>query len=374
MSLALTPSTSLPPLTIGRWTLPVPVIQGGMGVRVSAHGLASAVAQEGGAGIIASVALGLGSRHFHTSGDFYKANRLALVDELRWARALSPEGILGVNCMVAVRDFATLVRTAVRHGAQLVICGAGLPLGLPDLTKERPEAALIPIVSSLRAAKIIARRWWSHAKRLPDAIVFEDPNKAGGHLGARREEIGDAKYSAERVVPELAAWSRESYAGEIPIVLAGGVWDRADIDRALDLGASGVQMASRFICTEECDADDAYKQAFIDAKEGETEIVDSPAGLPGRALSSAFMKRLHSGGAFARECAVSCLERCGCRDEGGRFCIAEALHHARLGRLARGLVFSGTNGPRHRAIVKVRDVFDELLGRAAPQGLRAVQA
>ena len=173
MSLALAPSPSLPPLTIGRWTLPVPIIQGGMGVRISAHGLASAVAEEGGAGIIASVALALGSRHFRKASDYYRANKLALVDELRWARALSPEGILGVNCMVAVRDFETLVKTAVEHGAQIVICGAGLPLGLPEITKARPEAALVPIVSSLRAAKIIAKRWWSHAKRLPDAIVFE---------------------------------------------------------------------------------------------------------------------------------------------------------------------------------------------------------
>ncbi len=361
-----TATTALPSLQIGEWTLPVPIIQGGMGVRVSAHKLASAVANEGGAGIVASVALSLASDYYKKATDYFRANKLALADELRWAREQSPLGIIGTNCMVAVRDFEAMVRTSVENGAQMIISGAGLPLRLPELASANPKTALVPIVSSLRAAQLIARRWWQHYKRLPDAIIFEDPNKAGGHLGVKRDELGGEQHGAEEVVPQLAAWARETYGDEIPIIAAGGIWDRFDIDRMFELGARGVQMATRFICTEECDADEQFKKAFLEATEEDTVIVDSPAGLPGRALSTELTQRLARGEEVYDHCDVVCLRRCGCRDgKSSSFCIAHALHAAQQGDMREGLVFTGSNALRAKTIVKVRDIFRELTGRVA---------
>ena len=350
----------LPPLEIGEYTIPVPIIQGGMGVRVSAHNLAAAVANEGGVGIVAALALSLASRHYKKGKDYYKANIKALIDELHLAREKSPKGIIGTNCMVAIRDFEAMVRTSAENGAQMIICGAGLPLRLPEFAAANPKTALVPIISSLRAAVLMAKRWKKLYKRLPDAILFEDPNRAGGHLGIDRAQLYDAEYSTERVVPQLAEWSRKEYGDEIPIVTAGGIWDRADIDRALALGAKGVQMASRFLCTYECDAHPNYKQAFIDAKPTDVVIVDSPAGLPGRALNTPFTRALFGGGEVASKCIATCLEHCTCREEKEAFCIAEALHRAQQGDLEHGLVFTGSNGVRHTRIVHVRDIFREL--------------
>lgn len=352
----------LPPLRIGEYTIPVPIIQGGMGVRVSAHRLASAVANEGGVGVIAAVALSLASKYYVKGRDYYRANVKALIDELQMARAASPAGIIGVNCMVAIRDFEAMVRTSVENGAQLIISGAGLPLRLPEFATANPKTALVPIISSLRAAKLLAKRWHKLYKRLPDAIVFEDPNRAGGHLGVKNaRQLFSAEYDTDIVVPELAEWSRVEYADEIPIVTAGGIWDRQDIDRAFSLGAKGVQMASRFICTFECDAHDRYKQAFIDAQDGDVVIVDSPAGLPGRALNTPFTKTLLRGGEVADTCIATCLDACRCREEKETFCIALALHRAQQGDMENGLVFTGTNATRHTGLVHVRDIFRELL-------------
>ncbi|MBF0165125.1 MAG: nitronate monooxygenase [Magnetococcales bacterium] len=352
----------LPPLRIGEYTIPVPIIQGGMGVRVSAHRLASAVANEGGVGVIAAVALSLASKYYEKGRDYYRANVKALIEELQLARAASPAGIIGVNCMVAIRDFEAMVRTSVENGAQMIISGAGLPLRLPEFATANPKTALVPIISSLRAAKLLAKRWHKLYKRLPDAIVFEDPNRAGGHLGVKNaQQLFSPEYDTDIVVPELAEWSRAEYADEIPIVTAGGIWDRKDIDHAFSLGAKGVQMASRFICTFECDAHDHYKQAFIDARDGDVVIVDSPAGLPGRALNTTFTKTLLRGGEVADTCIATCLDACRCREEKETFCIALALHRAQQGDMENGLVFTGTNATRHTGLVHVSDIFRELI-------------
>ncbi|MGN7612006.1 NAD(P)H-dependent flavin oxidoreductase [Magnetococcales bacterium HHB-1] len=353
----------LPPLTIGEHTLSVPIIQGGMGVRVSANNLAAAVGNEGGMGVIATVALSLASKYYKKAKDYYQANRMALADELIMAREKSPKGIIGTNCMVAIRDFEDMVRTSVEHGAQVIISGAGLPLRLPEFAAANPKTALVPIVSSVRAAMLIAKRWWRLYKRLPDAVVFEDPNTAGGHLGAGRDELFSEKFGMEQVLPALAEWSQKSYNGEIPIITAGGIWDRKDIDHAFDLGANGVQMASRFICTHECDAHDNFKQAFLKPNKGNVVIVDSPAGLPGRALHTQFTKKLFQGEDVFAKCFASCLHACRCRDEEETFCIAQALHEAQQGNLENGLVFTGSNANRHDRIVHVRDIFNEILGR-----------
>lgn len=353
----------LPSLTIGQHTLSVPIVQGGMGVRVSAHGLASAVANEGGAGLIATVALGVASKYYKKGKDYFRANKKALADELIWAREKSPKGIIGVNAMVAITDFEAMVKTSVEYGAQLIVSGAGLPLRLPEFAAANPKTALVPIVSSLRAGKLLAKRWFKTYGRLPDALVFEDPATAGGHLGVDRTKIYSTDEPAAKVVNDLAEWSKKDYGDEIPIIWAGGIWDRADIDMALSHGAKGVQMASRFICTHECDAADAFKQAFIEAKEGDAVIIDSPAGLPGRALKTNFTIQHMDGQEVSEDkCFASCLAECGYRDRREAFCICSALHLAQQGNMEKGLVFTGTNAIRHDKIQSMHEVFQELNG------------
>lgn len=362
-----TPAPPLPSLQIGEHTLKVPIIQGGMGVRVSSHGLAAAVAKEGGAGIIATVALSLASEHYKKGKDYYKANIKALQDEFVLARQISPKGIIGTNCMVAIKDFEPMVRTSVECEADIIVCGAGLPLRLPEFAASRPQTALLPIVSSLRAAKLLTKRWLKLYKRRPDAFVFEDPNTAGGHLGVSRDQLFDAKHSADAVVPQLAEWSKKEYNDEIPIITAGGIWDRKDIDHAFDLGAKGVQMASRFLCTHECDAHENFKNAFINATPDDIVIVDSPAGLPGRALKTPFTRTLFRGGEVANKCFATCLDHCSCREDKLAFCIATALHNSQQGNLEEGLVFTGTNAVRHSRMMHIKEIFDELKsGRPAP--------
>jgi nitronate monooxygenase len=333
-----------------------------MGVRVSAHKLASAVSNEGGLGVIATVALSLASKYYKKAKDYYRANKQALADELILARQQSPQGIIGTNCMVAIRDFEAMVRTSVEYGAQVIVSGAGLPLRLPELAADNRETALVPIVSSLRAAQLIAKRWYRQYHRIPEGIVYEDPNLAGGHLGASRRELFSDKFDQNTVIPALAEWSRKEYNDEIPIITAGGIWDRHDIDVALSRGAKGVQMASRFICTHECDAHPAYKERFITATPGDVVIVDSPAGLPGRALRSPFTQNLARGAEVASKCFATCLSECLCRDQEEAFCIAEALHRAQQGDMENGLIFTGTNAVRHKRIVHIHEIFEELLG------------
>ncbi|MEO5376746.1 MAG: nitronate monooxygenase family protein [Magnetococcus sp. DMHC-6] len=361
-----TPLSPLPKLQIGEHTLPFPIIQGGMGVRVSAHRLAGAVANEGGLGVIATVALALASRYYKKGKDYFHANVKALADELIQAREISPNGIIGTNCMVAIRDFEQMVRTSVEYGAQVIISGAGLPLRLPEFAAANPHTALVPIVSSLRAASLIAKRWLKLYHRLPDAIVFEDPNKAGGHLGVNRDQLFGKEFDTEEVIPQLAEWSRTSFADEIPIIAAGGIWDRADIDRMLALGAKGVQMATRFICTYECDAADSFKNTFLNAKPEDIVIIDSPAGLPGRALTNLFTNKLAHNGDVNKKCFATCLQSCRCREDKETFCIAFALHQAQQGNMDQGLIFTGTNATRHTKMVHVRDIFEELTGQISP--------
>ncbi|MBF0358637.1 MAG: nitronate monooxygenase [Magnetococcales bacterium] len=357
----------LPPLQIGDHTLPVPIIQGGMGVRVSAHGLAAAVANEGGVGLIATVALSLASKHYKKGKDYYKANVKALEDEFDLARKISPNGLIGTNCMVAIKDFETMVKTSIACEADMIVCGAGLPLRLPEYASARPKTALLPIVSSLRAAKLLTKRWLKLYKRRPDAFVFEDPNTAGGHLGVSRDELFKPVHSADSVVPQLAEWSKKEYNDEIPIITAGGIWDRKDIDHAFDLGAKGVQMASRFLCTHECDAHENFKNSFLTATPDDIVIVDSPAGLPGRALQTPFTKTLFSDGEVDKKCFATCLDHCSCREEDITFCIARALHNSQQGRKDDGLIFTGTNAVRHDRIMHVREIFDEIQnGESAP--------
>jgi nitronate monooxygenase len=358
---------TLPKLHIGNHVAPYPIIQGGMGIRISGAHLASAVANAGGVGIISAVALGFGSPYFDPKQrgkrDIFAANRLALIDELHTARRLSPEGIIGINSMVAAQDHETLTRTAAEHGANLVIAGAGLPLHLPEYTRDYPDVALVPVISSTRAAKLICRKWQRQYERLPDAFVVENPNLAGGHLGAKKEELGRSHLDTEQVIPELLTYLREELQVEIPVIAAGGIWDRSDIEYALSLGASGVQIGTRFITTDECDADLKYKEFHRDAQAEDVVIVPSPVGLPGRALKNSFAEKAiaHSSD-LDKRCFGSCLQVCSCRDRADHYCIARALDKAACGDVENGLIFAGSNAGRANRIIPVAELMAELVG------------
>ncbi|PSB31623.1 NAD(P)H-dependent flavin oxidoreductase [Stenomitos frigidus] len=362
--------TPLPSLQIGQYMARYPIIQGGMGIRISGAQLAAAVANAGGIGIISAVALGLNSTYFdstQTNGrkrreQFFEANRLALVDEIRAARTLSPKGILGINAMVVAQDYETLVRTAAEEGVNLIISGAGLPLQLPSYTAAFPEVALVPIVSSTRAARVMCRKWERQYGRLPDAFVVENPNTAGGHLGAKLEELGDRALNAEQVIPALVAYLHEEVGQSIPVIAAGGVWDRADIDRMLALGASGVQIGTRFITTDECDANIRYKEFHLHAQPDDVVIISSPVGMPGRALRNAFVEKAIAGSPdLEKRCLFNCLHACKCRDEQQSFCIVQALDKAARGDIENGLVFSGSNAGRAQRLMPVAELMAELV-------------
>jgi nitronate monooxygenase len=363
---------TLPSLTIGHHTAPHPIVQGGMGIRVSGAGLAAAVANAGGIGVISAVGLGMHSPYFDIKEKnpktrqtrFFEANRLALIDELRQARALSPEGLLGVNLMVAARDYETLVQTAVDHGVDLIFSGAGLPLTLPGLTAHRPEVALVPIISSLRAAQVICKKWQRQYNRLPDAFVVENPLAAGGHLGAKAEELDDPAIGPEVVIPALVSYLAETFEQPIPVIAAGGVCDRTTLLQALSLGASGVQIGTRFIPTDECDADLRYKEFHLNADPADIVLVPSPVGLPGRALRNAFVDRVNAGelpGA-KDQCFANCLQVCKFRDRRETYCILRALDRACRGDVENGLVFAGSSVGGSRRLQPVAEVMAELVG------------
>lgn len=349
------------PLTIGKHTARYPVIQGGMGVRISAGSLAGHVARCGGVGLVAAAGIALNSGLFD-GRNYFKADAEAFKDELHKAYEIAPDGIIGVNVMVALSDFEGLVLAAIEGGAKVIVCGAGLPMNLPELTAHAPDVALIPIVSSLRAAQLIAKKWHKSFQRLPDAVVVEDPDTAGGHLGEKMENIGTGDYDQYETVRQVKKLFREEYGVDVPVIAAGGIWDRADLEHALAEGADGVQMASRFVCTEECDADDAFKQRYLECKEEDIGLIMSPAGLPGRAILSNKDTIRQYDLDNSTPCRLGCLKKCSYKESGERFCIVTALDRAQRGDVETGLVFCGTNAWKADRITTVQAVFDELFG------------
>lgn len=348
-------------LTIGQYTVPYPLIQGGMGVRVSGHRLAGHVALNGGIGIVATPGLALGSDSA-TGDNYFADDRQALLDELRKAYEIAPQGVIGVNCMVAVSNYDEVVRTSCEGGAKLIISGAGLPLGLPGLTADYPDVALVPIVSSLKAAQLIARKWHKSFKRLPDAIVVEDPDTAGGHLGEKPERIGSGEYDQYATVRAVKEYFSVEWDLQIPVIAAGGIWDRGDLEHALAEGADGVQMGTRFVVTEECDVADEFKQAYLDCTPSDIGLMMSPAGLPGRALIgnvAAIRQRDLDVDLF---CPAGCLKKCAYKENRERFCIVQALDRAQKGDRDTGLIFCGSNAWKADRISTVKEVFEELFG------------
>ena len=359
-------------LQIGKHHVPYPLIQGGMGVRVSGGSLAGHVARCGGVGLVAAAGIALDSPSF-TGANYLEADPKALQEELARAYAIAPDGVIGVNVMVALHDFEELVAAAIAGGAKVIVCGAGLPLTLPGLTAHAPDVALVPIVSSVKAAQLIAKKWWRSFGRLPDAVVVEDPDTAGGHLGEKMENIGTGDYDQYATVRGVKAFFREEFGRDIPVIAAGGIWDRADILHALAEGADGVQMASRFVATVECDADDAFKQAYLECRQEDIGLIMSPAGLPGRAILRNQEKIVQYDQLAGTECRHGCLKKCTYKESGERFCIVTALDRAQRGDVETGLVFCGTNAWKADRITTVREIFAELFaGEAAEE--RAEQA
>jgi nitronate monooxygenase len=349
------------PLKIGKYLVRFPIIQGGMGVRISAGRLAGSVARCGGVGLVAAAGIGANSE-FYNGKNYFQADTEAFKEELRKAYEIAPDGIIGVNVMVALSDYEQLVKAAIDGGAKVIVCGAGLPMNLPELTAHAPDVAIVPIVSSLRAAQLIARKWQKSYQRLPDAVVVEDPDTAGGHLGEKLENIGTGEYDQYATVRQVKEFFRSEYGSNVPIIAAGGIWDRADLEHALAEGADGVQMASRFVCTEECDADDAFKQRYIECSSEDIGLIMSPAGLPGRAILNNKENIRQYDMDYDTACRLGCLKKCTYKESGERFCIVSALDRAQQGDVETGLVFCGTNAWKADRITTVQAIFDELFG------------
>ena len=340
---------------LGDKEIRLPVIQGGMGVGISLSGLASAVANEGGIGVISSAGLGL--LYKQSPADYLKDSIWGLKEEIRKARELT-KGTIGVNIMVALSNFADMVRTSIAEKADVIFSGAGLPLDLPSYLTEGSKTLLVPIVSSGRAAKIICQKWLSNYNYLPDALVVEGP-KAGGHLGFKREQIEDENYSLEKLIPEvISVASAYNHKKVIPVIAAGGITTGEDVLRIMELGASGVQIGSLFVPTQECDASQLFKQSYINASQKDTMIIQSPVGMPGRALDGNFIRSVNEGKKRPTKCPFQCIKTCDYTKS--PYCIIMALYNAAKGNMNKGYAFAGANAYLAEKISSVKEVVQQL--------------
>lgn len=358
-------SHPLPSLCIGQHVAPYPIVQGAMAGRVSGAKLAAAVANAGGVGMIASFGLGLASRHFDPADrklSFFAANRLALIDELDLARQLSPTGIIGVNVLVATRDYADQVQTAAAYGADLIVAGAGLPLDLPGLVADFPSVALVPMVSSLKMTQMICETWHERYGRLPDALIVENCQVIGGHFGSQCEQVTRPDFSIGDLLKQIRDYLAQVFGVALPLIAAGGIWDRLDVDRLFSMGANGVQVGTRWITTEECDADRRYKEFHLRAQSTDVVVVPSPVGKPARALKNQFTARaLVNAVDLDRRCVANCLSQCLCRDGKTTYCILQALVNAAAGDVENGLIFSSAHLGEVERILPVAEVMASLV-------------
>ncbi len=340
---------------IGELRARLPIIQGGMGIGVSLSGLAAAVANAGGIGVISGVQTGFKEPDFVKNN--LEANKRTIIREIRKAREMT-SGIIGMNFLAAMNNYKELVGTAVAEGIDLIVSGAGLPLDLPKLV-EGTKTKIAPIVSSGKAAAVISRAYDKRFGRVADLFIVEGP-EAGGHLGFKKEELtdGSAK-SLQELIPEVLEALKpfeEKYNVKIPVIAAGGIFDGKDIAECLKLGASGVQMATRFVATEECDADDAFKNAYVNARKEDLRLIQSPVGMPGRAILTAFTEKLDTEGRIQVKRCYNCLKPC--NPATTPYCISDALMTSADGD--GGLIFAGSNAWRLEKIVPVRKLMAEL--------------
>ncbi len=365
-------------LIIGDLKARVPVIQGGMGVGVSLSNLAGNVAKCGGVGIISTAQIGYQEPEFEKNP--IETNLKAIAKHIKKAKEIAQGGIVGVNIMVATRRYEDYVKAAVKAGADLIISGAGLPAKLPAFV-EKSKTKIAPVVSSIKSASVICKLWDRKYNRCPDLVVIEGP-KAGGHLGFTKEELEqttDLDYEKEmQGIMEVIQEYGEKYKYHIPVVVAGGIYDNKDMEHALKFGADGVQVATRFVTTYECDASDAYKQAYIQAEKEDIILVKSPVGMPGRAIRNAFIRQKETenkerllqekGGAAQQEQKAAwncyqCLEKC--NPAKIPYCITSALVNAVKGNLDQGLIFCGSNAYRAKKLEHVAEIMEEFERSAA---------
>lgn len=344
------------PLVIGDLIAKVPLIQGGMGVGISLSGLAGAVAAEGGIGTISAAQIGFKDPEF--SQNPIETNLRVIREEIEKAKKIAKGGIIAINIMVATKFYERYVKAAIDAGVDIIVSGAGLPMMLPKIA-ESAKTKLAPIVSSVKSADVICKYWMKKFSRLPDLVIIEGP-KAGGHLGFTKEELMDIDaLHYDEVIVDIIAKVKE-YEKEnniqIPVVVAGGIYTREDMEHAFTLGANGVQMGTRFVTTYECDADDAYKQAYMNAKEEDIVIVQSPVGMPGRAILNPFMLRAKQGQIPHGRC-YNCISTC--KPLETPYCITEALANAARGNVNDGLLFCGANAYRSTKLEEVKNIINE---------------
>lgn len=346
----------LPKLKIGDLVADIPIIQGGMGVGVSLSNLAGNVAKCGGIGIISSAQIGFKESDFKTNT--YEANYRALKNEIVKAKEISGNnGIIGVNIMCVTTNYEDMVRVAIKSGADIIISGAGLPKNLPELVKGY-KTKIAPIVSSDRAANLICKLWTSKYNYVPDMIVVEGP-KAGGHLGFKKEDLDVEENDIFNIVKKVKMVVKvyeEKYNKVIPVIAAGGIYNGKDIAMSLKSGASGVQISTRFVATDECDADIRFKEAYVNAKKEDICIIKSPVGMPGRAIKNKFLENLDS---YKINRCYNCIKTCDRKTV--PYCITQALINSVTGDVDNGLIFCGSNVDRIDKIVKVEDLIDELI-------------
>ena len=359
------------PLVIGDKTISLPLVQGGMGVGISLSGLASAVANAGGVGVISAACVNGTPRY---AGKNLSSSE-ALRQEIRLARSLS-DGAIGVNIMVALRDFEVLCKATAEEGADFIFAGAGLPLKLPEFIPANSKVKLVPIISSAKAAALICRWWKEKHNRYPDAFVLEGP-LAGGHLGFKPEQISDPAYRLENLLVEVLSFTRqlkETAGVEIPVIAGGGIYSGEDVYRFLSLGAAAVQMSTRFVGTQECDAPLPFKQAYIDCKPEDLEIINSPVGMPGRAIANPFVRSAGAGEKRPKACRYHCIITC--QREQSPYCIADALLLSLSGDAAEGLVFAGANAWKVTELTTVPQLMttlDEELAQAKNKSVPAAE-
>ena len=358
----------LKPLKIGKHTIKYPIFQGGMGLGISWDKLASAVSLNGGLGIISSVGTGyyenlayvdkqLNLKPYGSENFYSKKGLQSIINNARKICANAP---LGCNILCASNDYARIVKDACEVGFNVIVSGAGLPTNLPEFSMDFPDVALVPIVSSSKALKIICKRWSSRYNRLPDAVVLEGP-KSGGHQGFTYEQCLDPNYQLEKliepVVEEAKNW------GSFPIIAAGGIWDKKDIEKVLSLGASGVQMGTRFIGTFECDARADIKELLTACKEEDIELIKSPVGYPARGIRTHLLDLVDKRMGPKINCTSNCVAPCGRGKEATKvgYCIADRLFDAWAGKKETGLFFTGANGYRLEKLISVKELMDKLV-------------
>jgi nitronate monooxygenase len=345
-------------LRIGDLEVRFPIIQGGMGVAISLSGLASAVANEGGIGIISAAAIGMNEPDYNKNSR--EANKRALQKEIQKTRGLT-NGVIGVNIMMALTDHEELIKLAVEEGVDIIVLGAGLPLKIPAMLAEagltNHHTKLAVKVSSAKAAKLIFQYWANKYNIIPDAVVVEGP-MAGGHLGFKKEELIPLRQLIEETVSTVRVFEQQ-FGRSIPVIAAGGIYTGKDIFEIMQAGAKGVKLGTRFVTTYECDASQEFKEAYINCNKDDITIIDSPVGLPGRAVRNEFINQIQQGNTKPFKCAWHCLSSCNFRE--APYCIAQALFNSARGKMSEGFAFSGTNAYLAKKIQHVSEVFSELV-------------